>query len=60
MNNKDVKDFKNNHRDKDLYKHEEKVSTIIVNGVRQQTNEKRLSFEEIVKLAFGNYDAADK
>ena len=59
MNNKDVKDLKNNHGDKDMYKHEEKVSTIIVNGAKQQTNEKRLSFEEIVKLAFGNYDAAD-
>lgn len=29
MNNKDVKDLKNNHGDKDLYKHKEKVRTII-------------------------------
>lgn len=59
MKKEDVKDFKNDHGDKDMHKHEEKTTTIIVNGVRRETREKRLSFEEVIKLAFGQYDAAD-
>lgn len=57
---KEEKELKKDHGGKETHKHEEKKScTIIVNGVRRETQEKRLSFEDIVKLAFGQYDAAD-
>lgn len=59
--NKEEKELKNDHGDKEMHnKHEEKKnSTIIVNGARRETSEKRLSFEDVIKLAFGQYDAAD-
>ena len=59
MNRENLKKFKEDLGGKDMHKHEEKTTTIIVNGVRRETREKRLSFEEIIKLAFGQYDPAD-
>lgn len=54
------KDLKNDHEGKDMHKHEEKKSiTIIVNGVRREIREKRLSFEDVIRLAFGQYDSVD-
>lgn len=53
--NKEMKDFKHEHEDKDMHKHD--WQTIIVNGVRHETQEKKLSFEELIQLAFGRYDA---
>ncbi len=52
-------EFKKDHEEKDMHKHEEKTTTIIVNGVRREVREKRLSFENVIEMAFGQYDAAD-
>ena len=58
--NKNVNEPKKEHEGKDAHKHDEKKTcNIIVNGVRHEVKDKKLSFEEIVKLAFGQYDAAD-
>ena len=54
-----VNNFENDYESKDLRKHEEKRITIIVNGIKKETIEKRLSFEEIVILAFGQYDMSN-
>lgn len=40
-------------------KPEKKLFEIIVNGLKKQVREKVVSFEEVIKLAFGQYDAAD-
>lgn len=54
------KELKKDPGGKDMHKHEEKKScTIIVNGVRRETQEKRLRFEDVITLAFGQYDVAD-
>lgn len=54
-----VKNFNDNHESKDIRKNEDKGTFIIVNGIRQETIEKRLSFEEVIKLAFGQYDMSN-
>ncbi|MCD8361504.1 MAG: multiubiquitin domain-containing protein [Lachnospiraceae bacterium] len=36
-----------------------KTITIIVNGVRKEVRKQNISFEEIVRLAFGQYHADD-
>lgn len=56
---KEERELKNDHGGKDMHKHEEKKITIIINGARRETQEKRLSFEDVIKLAFSQYDAAD-
>lgn len=54
-----VKNFNDGHESKDIRKHDNKRTFIIVNGIRHETIEKRLSFEEVVKLAFGQYDISN-
>lgn len=57
---KDKKDSQRDHEGKDMHKHEEKKNTtIIINGVRREIQEKILSFESIIKLAFSQYNATD-
>ena len=55
----DEKEVKKDHDGKDAHKHDEKKCNIIVNGVRREVKEKKLSFEDVIKLAFGQYAADD-
>lgn len=49
-----------NQGDNANFKQEEKKKvTVIVNGIRHETPEKRMSFDDIIKVAFGQYDNAD-
>lgn len=55
MNNEILKEHENEHGEE----MRKKEITIIVNGARREIQEKELSFEEVIKLAFGQYDTAD-
>jgi hypothetical protein len=41
-------------------KHEHKTVTIIVNGRPKEWNERKISFVEVVVLAFGTYEENDQ
>lgn len=58
MNEEIVNNHQENPREEEKRK-AEKTTTIIVNGVKCETQEKKLSFEEIIKLAFGQFDKDD-
>ncbi|MGN0170913.1 MAG: multiubiquitin domain-containing protein [Lachnospiraceae bacterium] len=57
MKEKILKEHEKDHEGQ-MHKHEETI-TVIVNGVKHEIREKCLTFEEIITLAFGQYDTAD-
>lgn len=38
----------------------EKLITILVNGEEKEVEKERISYEEVIILAFGNYDSSER